>query len=153
MEIKHIKEQTIRLSGNISRGKGVYIIHENMKEFVRLLHGKKISEGFTITPFLLSTKGGLYELYEYEFDISIKNEPTHYEEYNEKNLLPAEIISYLKPQLIIYENDNNMDCSKAVEKYINNMEKMSFFEVKKMYSEFKEAKLVYQIYLENCESF
>jgi len=146
MNIKSIIKQTEAQIGNIKRGNGTYISQTNIKHFIHLLSTKSSNESFLITPYLLSDNGGIYELYNYEFDVTVKNESSHFVEHNTKNLLPEEVLKFVKPQIIVSKYDTDF-CIKAVKQYISAMENMLFSDVKDAYPEFNKSQILYQIFI------
>ena len=50
---------------------------------------------------LISLLDNLRDYRYYEFDVEVKNEPSHFKQYNPKNSLPQEITDNMRPQAII----------------------------------------------------
>lgn len=148
MTIRNIINNIEKLPGNLTRGNGRYISAQNMKRFAKLLNQATWEDSLLFTPFLIVNHGALYELHYYEFDIEIKNEPSHYEEYSPKNSLPQEIVEHLKPQAIVSAGDRDF-YQKVITEYLNNMEKMTFDEIINYYPELKEAQVFYQIIVDS----
>ncbi len=145
MKFQQIIEQVTAQPGNLQREKEIYIAHSNMYLFAKLLGSSDIQCGFLITPYLISKSNSIYELCDYEFDVEISDTPSHYIEYNAKNILPQEVAVSLKPQLLLSSGDSNF-CKKAIIKYIKSMEKMTFSDIITIYSEFSDSNLVYQVF-------
>lgn len=145
MTIESIIETTKKLQGNLSRGNGIYISSKNMICFTNLLNKTDKMRGILITPYLITKNGALYELHYYEFDIEVRKEQSHYNNYDSKNLLPIEVIENLKPQAIVAEGDIDF-YRKCIASYLENMKNLDFNEIKTYYPELLNAQLFYQIF-------
>ena len=150
MTIANLIKQVMKLQGNIQRGRGIYISSLNMDYFTAKLVGIDAQRGILITPYLISEDGSLYELHYYEFDVEVRDENSHYNDYNPRNSLPKEITENLKPQVIIAVGDIEF-YQKSVTWYIEMMRKMTFIETKARYPEFGDAQLFYQIFMDSDE--
>ena len=148
MTIENLTQRVIRMHGNLQRGNGIYISPQNMDYFAEQLAEIDAQQGILITPYLIIEKGGLYELHYYEFDVEVRNEKSHFIDYNLRNSLPKEITENLKPQVIIAVADAE-SYQKSVAWYLGNMRKMTFSEVKAHYPEFKNSRLFYEIIVDS----
>lgn len=145
MQISQIIESTLSQPHNFHRGRQIYISENNIHYFAGMLEQVNMENGFLITPYLLSHTGTLYELHDYEFDVAIAESPSHYTKYSIQNQLPAEVVKQLYAQAVVAKGDF-VFCKEAVSAYIKAMEMMSFREIKDIYPEFDDAKLVFQIF-------
>ena len=144
MTIENLVKRVMKLHGNFQRGNGIYISPHNMDYFAEQLAGIDAQQGVLITPYLIIESGSIYELHYYEFDVEVRNEKSHFNNYNPKNLLPKEITENLKPQVIIAVTNAGF-YQKAVTWYLENMRKMTFSEVKGRYPELGNSHLFYEI--------
>ena len=142
----------MKLQGNIQRGRGIYISSLNMDYFTAKLAGIDAQQGILITPYLITEDGSLYELHYYEFDVEVRDENSHFNDYNPRNSLPKEITENIKPQVIVAVADTEF-YQESVSWYIEMMHKMTFTEVKARYPEFQNAELFYQIYMDTDEVY
>ena len=148
MTIENLIKSIMKLHGNLQRGNGIYISPQNMDYFAEQLAGIEAQQGILITPYLVIEGGSLYELHYYEFDVEVRNEKSHFNNYNPRNSLPKEITENLKPQVIIAVADAE-SYQKSVAWYLENMRKMTFSEVKAHYPEFKNSHLFYEIIVDS----
>ena len=150
MTIENLIDTTTGLQGNLTRGNSIYISSSNIDYFSKLICETDGKHGILITPYLIIENGALYELNYYEFDIEVKYEKSHYNEYNYQNLLPKEITKNLKPQAIVCVGDVAF-YQKVVTWYLKNMQNMTFFDIITQNPELKNAKLYYQIFMGSNE--
>ncbi len=136
----------MKRQGNLERGNGIYISTQNMDYFAAKLASIDARQGILITPYLIIKDGSLYELHYYEFDIEVRADKSHFNDYNHKNTLAKEITQNLKPQAIVANGDTNF-YHKSVKWYLENMKKMTFDEIVIHYPELKNAQLFYQIFI------
>ena len=148
MTLRNLIDKTEKLQGNLSRGIGVYISAKNMNFFATLLSEIDGKHGILLTPYLIIDKGALYELHYYEFDIEVRNEQSHFNDYNSRNSLPKEITENLKPQAIVAVGDTDF-YQKSVTWYLKHMQEMTFSEIKIYYSELHNAQVFYQIFMDS----
>lgn len=148
MIIQSLIKKIMRLSGNIQRGHEIYISPQNMEYFAEQLSGIDAQQGILITPYLIIEGSSIYELHYYEFDIEVRNEASHFNDYAPKNSLPDEITENLKPQAIIVTGDTKF-YQESVSWYLKKMQKMKFSDVKSCYPEFQNSHLFYQIIIDS----
>jgi len=148
MTINDLIDRIENLQGNLARGNGVYVSSRNMDRFANLLSEIDGRHGILLTPYLIIDKGALYELHYYEFDIEVRNEQSHFNDYNPRNSLPKEITENLRPQAIVAVGDTDF-YQKAVMWYLKNMQKMTFNEIKTYYPELQNAQVFYQIFMDS----
>jgi hypothetical protein len=101
-------------------------------------------ESLLITPYLI-IPGTLYELHYYEFLVAVREESSHYIEYNEQNALDKEITENLKPRANVADGDKDFYVS-AVRSYLSAMKRMKFEPEKEYYPDLRKATLYYQIF-------
>ncbi len=147
METQNIIKQVLDLPGNLIRGKKTYISQANMYRFAKMIGNADANRGFLVVPYMVSKSGSLYELIDCQFDVSIKGDSSYYVEHLTGNVIGSEITRSIKPQAIVAAGDNSF-CEKAVGEYLDGMQKLKFEDEKKVFPEFNEAELVYQIFTE-----
>jgi hypothetical protein len=150
MRMNELIETIEHLDGNLQRGKSVYISVDNMKLFSDYLVDINAQQGILLTPYLIKDGEALYELHSYEFEIDIRDEVSHFNEYNPRNCLEKEVTQNLKPQAIIRSGDSKFYYD-TVRWYLVQMGKMKFSEAKEHYPILQEANLFYQIFMDSDE--
>ena len=147
MEIQNVIKQIADLPDNLKRGKGIYISRANMYRFAEMIGNSEVNRGFFIVPYMVSKSGSLYELIDCQFDISVEGEQSFYVDHKPQNLISPEITHSIKPQAIVAVDDN-LFCKKVVGEYLDEMKNLKFEDVKKVYPDFNDAEMVYQIFMD-----
>jgi len=137
------------LSGNLIRPHGaVYITHENMKVLINFTSICDGDEGALITPYLINTgvNGGVYELNEYEFVLSVEDvSESHFMGYVDGKYISVETPDCFTPKAVIAKGDTEFFVY-AIEGYLDIMSKRKFERFRKGDERLKTAELYYQIF-------
>jgi hypothetical protein len=76
----------------------------------------------------------------------VKNDQSHFNDYNPRNSLPKEITENLKPQAVVAVGDSDF-YQKSVAWYLKTMQEMTFGEIMDRYPELQNAQVFYQIFM------
>ena len=133
---------------NIHRHGNIYIAPENMKKFASWPTAHIASEGYLITPYLISgeAEGKICELSycEVTFDIE-DNVQSQWKNYSETNSLPQEILESIRPQAIVAKGDKTFFYTAVLE-YLTGVENMHFEKERAAHESLATAQLFYQIF-------
>ena len=93
-ELTLITRKIESLQGNVKRDHGaIYMAPENMKALADFTEFCEAVQDLLITPYLinLGEQGGVYEMYEFEFALSVGNvAKSCFVEYIDENVIPRE---------------------------------------------------------------
>jgi hypothetical protein len=133
--------------GNHESAESIYISPTNMKTFATFLQDCEDFQEILITPYLVNLEDdSRCELLYYEFTLELQEIPLPYfMDYDPENTLPKEIINNIKPKAIAAKK-NKKFLVDALSSYLDNMDKMSFSEVRCSDERLKFAKLFYHIF-------
>lgn len=133
---------------NISLLGNTYISQKNMFKFLECIKIEKEVPNILITPYLVNTVDSkVFELMYYEFDIDVRDGAPEVIKFdnNNNNEFPDELVKGIYPGIKVSKHDYEFAYSE-LNKYLNSMNKMNFFEVINHYPFFKKEDLYYQVF-------
>lgn len=146
MKMKESLVKILENPQNIHRGKSVYVSQKNLDSFIDAIDDSTNLIDLLIIPFLIY-EDNVFELHDYEFDISVTGKQSYTTEYDNGNILPKEIVQNLKPKAIVAVGDDKY-YTKTMRQYANSMKKMTFCDIIEIYPELQKSSIYYQLFTE-----